>query len=155
MLEKMRRKDRAMDFAATQELLRGAEYGTLATTDSDNRPYLVPMSFVYIEDGIYFHCAPEGRKIENIKTNDKACFNVVAQVELLPAAFSTKYKSAIVSGEIFEVEDENEKIRALQLFVEKYSTDFYASGLAYIEKAIAQTKVFKLSIAEISGKARL
>lgn len=155
MLEKMRRKDRAMDLAATKELLESAEYGTLATAGKDNMPYLVPMSFVYIEDSIYFHCAVEGRKIKNIKENAKACFNVAAQVELLPAAFATKYKSAVVSGDIFEVEDEEEKTRALEAFVQKYSADFYASGMVYIEKAIAKTRVFKLAITELSGKARL
>jgi nitroimidazol reductase NimA-like FMN-containing flavoprotein (pyridoxamine 5'-phosphate oxidase superfamily) len=102
MLEKMRRKDRAMDLAATKELLQSAEYGTLATVGKDNMPYLVPMSFVYIEDSLYFHCAVEGRKINNMKENAKACFNVVEQVELLPSAFSTKYKSAVVSGKFLK-----------------------------------------------------
>jgi uncharacterized protein len=154
MLEKMRRKDRAMDLAATKELLQSAEYGTLATAGQDNMPYLVPMSFVYIEDSIYFHCAVEGRKINNMKENAKACFNVVEQVELLPAAFSTKYKSAVVSGEIAEVVEANEKAKALELFVQKYSPDFHESGMKYIEKAIANTRVFKLLVIEITGKAR-
>ena len=37
----------------------------------DGEPYGVPLSYVYREDEIYFHSAPEGRKVENLCTEAK------------------------------------------------------------------------------------
>ena len=155
MLREMRRKDRAMSEAEAISILETAQVGTLATVSEDHIPYLVPMSFVYEQGAIYLHCAVEGKKLDNIRSNNNICFNVVEAVELLPAAFSTKYKSVTVFGKIAVVEAQEEKRQSLIAIVKKYSPDFYEAGLQYIDNAIEKTKVLKIEVSRITGKAKI
>ena len=101
------------------------------------------------------HCAVEGKKLDNIRSNSNICFNIVTAVELLPAAFSTNYKSVTVFGTISVVEEQEEKKQALIAIIKKYSPDFYEAGLQYIDKAIEKTKVLKIEVSRITGKARV
>ena len=155
MFREMRRKDRAMSEAEAISILETAQVGTLATVSEENIPYLVPMSFVYTQGAIYLHCAVEGKKLDNISGNNNICFNVVEAVELLPAAFSTKYKSVTVFGKITVVEAQEEKRQSLIAIVKKYSPDFYEAGLQYIDNAIEKTKVLKIEVSRITGKAKV
>lgn len=155
MFREMRRKDRAMTKEDVKKLLETAQVGTLATISEDNTPYVVPMNFVYSREVIYLHSAVEGKKLDNIITNNNICFNVMDAVELLPAAFATKYKSAIVFGKIIMVKDREEKRQGLIAMIQKYSPAFYESGLQYIDNAFENTKVFKIEVSNITGKARL
>jgi len=43
---------------------------------------------------------------------------------------------------------------ALEGLVHKYSENFFSEGLKYIEKLKDKSRVFKVSIESISGKAR-
>ena len=155
MFREMRRKDRAMSEAEAISILETAQVGTLATVSEEHIPYLVPMSFVYAQGAIYLHCAVEGKKLDNIRSNNNICFNVVEAVELLPAAFSTKYKSVTVFGKIAVVEAQEEKRQSLIAIVKKYSPDFYEAGLQYIDNAIEKTKVLKIEVSRITGKAKV
>ena len=80
----MRRKEKAIAKEEVIEILNSAEYGVLCTISADNTPYGTPMNFVYVDGAIYFHCAPEGHRIENIKGNHSVCLNVVDSVKLMP-----------------------------------------------------------------------
>ena len=155
MFREMRRKDRAMLDEEAISILETAQVGTLATVSAEHIPYLVPLSFVYTEGAIYLHSAVDGKKLDNIRSNHNVCFNVVEAVELLPAAFSTNYKSVTVFGTISIVEDAEEKRQGLIAIVKKYSPDFYEAGLQYIDKAIEKTKVLKITVDRITGKARV
>jgi hypothetical protein len=42
----------------------------------DNKPYVIPITYAYIEGRIIFHCAVKGRKLESIRENAKVCFTV-------------------------------------------------------------------------------
>lgn len=155
MFREMRRKDRAMVEEDTKTLLETAQVGILSTVSKDNTPYGVPMNFVYTNKVIYLHCALEGKKLDNIISRNSICFTVVDAVELMPAAFATKYKSAIVFGKIVVVEDSEEKRKGLTDMVKKYSPDFYEAGLQYIDNFFEKTKVLKIEVSKMTGKARL
>ena len=155
MFREMRRNDRAMVEEETKMLLETAQVGILSTVSTDNTPYGVPMNFAYTNEVIYLHCALEGHRLVNIVNNDSVCFTVVDAVELMPAAFATKYKSVIVFGKIIVVEDIEEKRKGLISLVEKYSPDFYEAGLRYIDNAFEKTKVLKIEVSKMTGKARV
>jgi nitroimidazol reductase NimA-like FMN-containing flavoprotein (pyridoxamine 5'-phosphate oxidase superfamily) len=149
----MRRKDRMITDTETLSILEKGEYGILSTVSSDNEPYGVPLNYCLINECIYFHCAVEGRKIDNINNNPKVSFCVVGETEILPDKFGTNYESCIVQGLASELFGE-EKQLALEGLIHKYSKDFVSEGLKYIEKLKDKTRVFKISIESISGKAR-
>ncbi len=105
MFKKMRRSDRALAEVEINEVLEKGEYGFLSTISDHGYPYVVPLSYVYDNNSIYFHCATEGEKLDNIKQNNKVSFCVVTDTEVLPDKFSTKYKSVIAFGKASELED--------------------------------------------------
>lgn len=72
----MRRKDRETGNRGAGVAGAG-EYGVLAIVSADGAPYAVPLSYCVIDNGIYFHCAPEGHKLENIAADSRASFCVV------------------------------------------------------------------------------
>jgi uncharacterized protein len=154
MQRDLRRKQRGMDEAAAWELLGRGEYGILSTCGPDGIPYGVPLSYCVLDDGIYFHCALEGHKVDNISARKEVSFCVVGRTEVLPAEFATLYESVVASGPAEEVFDQ-EKQKALEALVDKYSCDYRPQGLKYIEAAAAKTKVFRIGVNAICGKARL
>ena len=140
----------------TKALLKRTNYGVLSTISEDNTPYGVPISFVYTDEAIYLHRALEGHKLDNLVHNNSVCFTVIDPdaVELMPSAFSTRYKSAVVFGTINIVADPEEKRKGLEAIVKKYSPDFYEAGQKYISDSSKATKVLKLEILKMTGKAK-
>lgn len=149
----MRRKDRRLTHSETRSMLENAEYGILSTLSAAGEPYGVPLNYCVINDGIYFHCAVEGKKIDNIHSHPEISFCVVGKTEVLPDKFATRYESCIVQGRTSEAFGE-EKQTALEGLIRKYSRDFIPAGLDYIEKFKNETRVFKITIGSISGKGR-
>ena len=149
----MRRADRAISEQEAQELLKAGEYGVLSTVSQNCQPYGIPINYVYIGDTIYFHSAIEGHKVDNIKENDRVSFCVVGMTEVMPKKFSTKFESVIVFGKVSEVTGD-EKQQGLLELVKKYSPNFIKEGLRYIETDGGKTRVFKISIESMTGKAR-
>lgn len=153
MQRPLRRKDRQMSEHEALELLKLGEYGVLSTCDSDGHPYGVPLSYYLDDTAIYFHSAPEGHKLDNLAANSRASFCVLGKTEVIPEKFSTRYESVIVFGQVTEVEGE-EKLQGLEGLVNKYCPDHHEKGMQYIARDASKTRVFKLSIASICGKAR-
>jgi len=152
-MRKMRRKDRAITEKEAKSLLIKAEYGVLSTISRDGIPYGVPLNFCVIDNNIYFHSASEGQKIDNIEYNKFVSFCVIGKTEILPDKFDTKYESVIIFGKVEEVFN-NEKQMALEELLHKYSPDFFDKGIKYIEDSRNRTRVFRISIDKLTGKAR-
>jgi uncharacterized protein len=150
----MRRKDKAMQDGAIIGLLQNAEYGVLSTVDGNEQPYGVPLNYVLMNNCIYFHCALEGHKLDNLAANPKVSFCVVGRTKVLPAEFSTEFESVIVFGRASLIEEE-ERYQALNALIEKYSPEFVSEGSAYIEKFDSQTKLVRIEIQQVTGKAKM
>lgn len=153
MKKEMRRKEKAISADEIIEVLNNAEYGILSTISEDDTPYGTPLNFAYSNGAIYFHCACEGHKLENIRHNDSVCFNVVDSVLLMPEDFNTQYRSVTVFGKISVVEDINEKKAGISAVAEKLSPDYIEEGKAYIERAFNDMHVLKLEPEYMTGKA--
>lgn len=154
MYREMRRKDRQMLDADALNILVKGEYGMLATSDMQNLPYVVPMSYVYVDNCIYLHCATEGQKLDNIKENPKVSFCVVGDTKVIPEEFGTAFESVILFGNAEIIDDMQEKLKGLRALVEKYSLEFKVKGEEYIKKDSNKTRVIKINIEHITGKQR-
>lgn len=158
MKREMRRKDRLIDLKEAFEILNRCEYGILSTVGSDNIPYGVPLSYIVLDNHIYFHCARVGHKLDNIKHNNKVSFTVVGKT--LPALeedgpnFTTFFESVIIFGSVIEVEEMEEKIHALKVLCEKYLSEHMLHFDKAMEASLKMTNVYKISIDSISGKAK-
>lgn len=153
MGRELRRTDRALTEPEARELLERGEYGILSTCGPDGQPYGVPLSYCVLDNALYVHCALEGHKLANMTADNRVSFCVVGTTELLPARFSTRYESVIVSGRAEEV-FAGEKQRALEGLVAKYSPGFRDEGSRYIAATGDRTRTFRITIGAISGKAR-
>lgn len=153
MFKKMRRKDRSIDNQQAVELLKRGEYGVLSTVGENGYAYGVPLNYIYYDGNIYFHCAVEGSKLDNIAHNNKVSFCVVGDIEPIPDKFSYRYESVIVFGRAIEVYDK-EKEEALVALIKKYSAEFMEKGMKYIQTDCNKAKVIKISIEHLTGKAR-
>ncbi|HHY28280.1 MAG TPA: pyridoxamine 5'-phosphate oxidase family protein [Desulfitobacterium dehalogenans] len=152
MFKEMRNKKRQLKLEEAKELLINGEYGILATNGENGYSYAIPLNYVYINDKIYFHCAIEGHKLDNIALNNKISFCVVGKTRLAPEKFTSKYESVIIFGRAF-IADENEKRQALIELINKYSPSYEKQGDEYIDRAIQHTCVVKIETDQITGKA--
>lgn len=152
MFREMRRKEKALTQVEVENILSNSEYGFISTLGENGYPCIVPISYVYYKNSIFFHCAAEGQKLDNIKQNDKVSFSIATDTKVLPERFSTKYRSVVIYGRASEVEGEL-KDEALTELIHKYSKDFYEEGLKYIEKAKHKTKVVRINIENMTGKS--
>ncbi len=149
----IRRKDRAISEQETLSILENAEYGVLSTVSENGEPYGIPLNFCVNGKSIYFHCATEGRKLDNLSYNKNVSFCVVGETQVMSAKFGTKYESAIVFGTAAAVDDVEKQI-ALEGLLAKYSQNFMKEGLKYIENLFDKTKVYRIDIQSVTGKAR-
>lgn len=152
-MKTLRRKNRELPVEETADLLNRAEYGVLSTVSADGWPYGVPLNYCVIENFLYFHCANEGHKIDNILQNRHVSFCAVENTKVLPEKFGTLYESVIVFGNAEEVFDDIKQM-GLEGLIGKYSSDYMAKGLKYIKSDFSKTRVFRIHIDTITGKAR-
>ncbi len=129
----IRRADRALTDEQAIDILQKGEYGVLSTVSPDGQPYGVPVSFAYADHTLYFHCAVEGHKLDNLVSNPRVSFCVVGATELLPDKFATRYESAIVFGAARELTGD-EKHAGLTELLKKYSAGFMEKGEKYINR---------------------
>ena len=149
----MRRIDRQLEQDQALAVLDKGEYGTLGMIDTEGRPYQVPVNYGVFEGGLFFHCAAEGTKIDAIEVNPEVTFCVVGDTRVLPESFGTLYESCIVRGTVRESTGE-EKQLALEGLIRKYSPGYIEAGRKYIDKLTARTRVFRVALDEVTGKAR-
>jgi hypothetical protein len=154
MNRSMRLKVRQMSQKSAIELLERGEYGVLSSVDEDGQPYGVPVNYVFDGTGsIYFHCAREGHKLDNLRSNPRVSFTIVGNHQIMDWKFSTAYESVILFGTAEEVEG-NEKYQGLKMLAQKFSPNYMDEFEKDIEKAMIPTIVFRIKIRQITGKER-
>ncbi len=115
-------------------------------------PYAVPLSYVYENGKLFFHCAKDGHKIDGLTRNDKVSFVIVDEDQIVPEKFTTYFRSVIIFGKARIVSEETLKRHALGLLVRKYSSGFEKEGEDEIDKDINTVCVVEITIENMSGK---
>ena len=150
----MRRKDREMSREFALSVADKCEYAVLSVITPDNKPYAVALSVVRDNDYMYFHCANEGEKIDCFRANPIGCMVCVGDTERQRDKFTTKFESAVIKGRLFEVTDDEEKIFALKILCERHTPENMPNFDEAIQKSLARTAIWKMSIDEITGKCK-
>jgi nitroimidazol reductase NimA-like FMN-containing flavoprotein (pyridoxamine 5'-phosphate oxidase superfamily) len=150
----VRRKDRIMDEASAMKLIKDAEYGVLSMWDAvAQQPYAVPVSYVWDgKDSVYFHCAIEGRKLRCIEKDPNVTLCIVGKTRVIQEKFTTKRESVILSGTAHAHLGNEEKMKSLELLIDKFSPDFKEKGLKYAEKSLQRVEMIRIDIISWSGK---
>lgn len=150
----MRRKDREMPKEFAIAVADKCEYAFMSIVDKNNMPYCVPISIVRDGEHIYFHSALDGFKIDCLRHNPNVCLACVGDTYRLPNQFTTEYESAIIRGIAIEVIEDSEKISALKLLCERHTPTNMSGFNTAIEKSLFRTAVWRIDIAEITGKRK-
>ena len=149
----MRKKSREMNSVWALEVMHKAPYITVSFTDATGRPYGLPLSLASA-DGVnwYFHCAPEGKKLDAIKIHPEVCLSAVTRctptVGPKDATFTLQYKSAIAFGKATIVEDDVEKTKGLRLICERFLPDHMAAFDSSINRSLHRTAVVRITLTE-------
>ena len=92
--------------------------------------------------------------LDNLLANPRVSFCVVGGTQVLPDKFATRYESAIIFGKASELTGD-EKYSGLTELLKKYSANFMEKGERYINSDIEKTRVFKIEVEALSGKAKI
>lgn len=144
---------REMEASEIERILKHSEYGIISTIGEDQMPYGIPMSYIYKDSNIYFHCGLKGHKIDNFDFNENVSFTVVENTKLIAKDLDTAYRSVIGFGKISILESE-EKLWVLEELVKKYAADFLEKGREEARRDLDHTRIYKIRLEKISGKNR-
>jgi uncharacterized protein len=149
----MHRKEKEIsDNKVIEEILSKSEVCRIAMIDND-KPYIVPLNYGYIDNSIYMHSAPMGKKIDILKQNNKVCFEIEYSSEIvkeeLACEWSTRYRSLIGYGTIEIITDFEHKKFGLDIIMTHYGKN---ENNVYKDKLVDFIVILKLSIEKITGK---
>lgn len=148
----MRRKDREItDPKEIETLLYSENLMHLALADQ-NVPFVVPLFYAYDGRALYFHSAKAGTKTEILKRNSLVCFEISRAEGVIDADsacdFEARHKTVVGLGRASFVEDLDEKKRALDAIVARFSTRKFE----YPQANFACALVVRIDIVSMKGK---
>lgn len=152
----VRRKDREIvDPDELRRVLKGTKFVTVALC-MDNEPYLVSLSHGYDDSKncLYFHCAPEGKKIVYQKANSKVWGQAVLDFGVTEEC-DYAYTSVQFGGTMTLISDLNEKKHAMEVLVRQISTNPEAKLAKIKPEKLDRTTMGRIDIAYLSGKKHL
>jgi uncharacterized protein len=148
----MRRKNREItDLSEIKDVLNKGKIMRIALTDG-LIPFLVPVFYAYDGTAVYFHSAKAGTKVELMKKNNNICFEVSVDHGIIedemPCDFEAKHRTVIGIGKAVFVEDEAEKVKALNMIVGQFTSKKFE----FPENNLKATLVVRIDIASMKGK---
>lgn len=148
----MRRRDKEItEKKDIEDVILNATVCKLAMCDG-HRPYIVPLCFGFKNNTLYFHSAPEGKKIDMLKNNHHVCFEFDIHTQVIKSAkackWGMKYKSVIGYGKASFITDEDLKRRALDIIMQQYGGEAFT----YEEGLLTSIVIIKVDIESMTGK---
>lgn len=143
------RKDQLM------EIMRSCKVCHLAMIDTEGNPYVLPFNFGIDEHYIWFHAAPEGKKLDALKMKPTVCVSFSSDYEFghrheqVACSYFMKYKSVLAFGEVEFIEDQDEKIKAMNIIMKQYTGK---DDFTYNSPAIKNVCMFRLPLSHLTGR---
>lgn len=149
----MRRARQQLMPEACEQVLRRGTAGVLAVLGDGGYPYAVPLSYVYDNGTVYFHCAKSGHKLDALRGCDKASFCVIDRDQVVPGEYTTYYRSVIAFGRAQEVTDPGEMRAAIEALARRYfPADSAQNRDRAIEREWGALCIVRLEIEHMTGK---
>ena len=156
----MRRQDREItDVNEKINLIKKCKVCRIGLSEND-MPYIIPLNYGYIFENniltLFFHSATEGKKLDIIKNNNNACFEIDCDTKLIEAEEACDYgyafRSIIGFGKIIILEDMEQKINGLNQIM-KHQTEQEAA-YDFIHNDFKNICVYKMVVQEFTGKQK-
>jgi len=161
-----RKRCEIKDKESIEAILIQGRVGRMATTGADGYPYITPVNYVYHGGSIYFHCARSGEKLDNLKRDQRVCFEVDIPLAYLDLDYyganpegcgvTQFYQSVIIRGRGEFVADIDEKVTALNKLVASHEKPGRAFKTIDADtRAVHLCEVVAIRIERFSGKQEL
>jgi nitroimidazol reductase NimA-like FMN-containing flavoprotein (pyridoxamine 5'-phosphate oxidase superfamily) len=123
------------------------------------QPYVIPTNFARVEDRIVLHGAKASRLLKHIEVGNPICVEatIVDGLVLARSVFhhSVNYRSVVVFGKGRLIEDQQEKLTALQAVTEHLIPGRWQEARLPNRKELNATSVVMINIDEASAKVRV
>jgi len=127
----------------------------------NNYPYIVPLNYGFsYNDGklsLYFHCAIEGKKMDIIKKNNNACFEIDCDTKLIegekPCNYGYEFKSIIGFGKIVILDTKDEKSEGLNYLMKNLTGKYLKYD--FNENELKNVIILKMLVDEFTGKQKV
>jgi uncharacterized protein len=142
-----------------REYLHRGKIAHIASLWGD-QPFITPSIYFYDEAThcLIFHSNITGRVRANLERNPRVCVEVSELGKMLPSnvalEFSLQYRSVVVFGTAYIIENNEAKRIVLHQLIEKYFGDLQR-GVDYrpaTDKELKRTSVYEIKIDSWSGK---
>ncbi|HZJ83152.1 MAG TPA: pyridoxamine 5'-phosphate oxidase family protein, partial [Clostridia bacterium] len=135
-----------------------------------------PLSIARDGEYLYFHSAMEGKKVDIFKNNPYVSLAFVGNVQvpemytkeeleeiskdksktklLISNVFTTEFESAIVKGKIERLENQEEKVKAMELICRKFTPSKMKYFEMAVEAGLGRANVYRIKIENITAKRK-
>jgi len=152
------------DIQEIENFIKQEKTAVLSLVDK-NKPYSIPLNFIYLYGYIYFHGADQGKKNKIIRENNNAQFTIYKEYSFIPSYFtgndmscsaSQFFKSVMISGKLIKSDDRNKIIQILEELMKKYQPEGKYKKIDLNDKmlneTLSKTAIFMLKPDNISAK---
>jgi uncharacterized protein len=125
----------------------------------NGQPYVIPINFARVEDTILLHGAKASHLLKHVEAGQPVCVTVtmVDGLVLARSVFyhSVNYRSVVLFGSGRPVEEEQEKLAALEAITEHLIPGRWQEARLPSAKEMNATRVVSIRIDEASAKVRM
>jgi len=124
----------------------------------DGQPFVIPTGYGRVGDNLYIHGSAASRMLRNLDEGIPVCVTVTLLDGLVLARsifnHSMNYRSVVVLGKAFALEEREQKLTALRALSEHILPGRWMESRLPNEKELKATTVMCLPITEFSAKVR-
>lgn len=156
MLKEYKRDKTIKDITDGQELediIKRSKVCHIGMVDGE-KPYVLAFNFGYRNKTIYFHTARVGKKLDILKKNSNVCVEFDVDHELfsrhehVACSWRMKYRSVIAYGKAVIIEDYDEKVEGLKIFMKNYSDKEFE----FSPPSVNNINIIKIEVENMTGR---
>ncbi|HNX06393.1 MAG TPA: pyridoxamine 5'-phosphate oxidase family protein [Bacteroidales bacterium] len=150
----MRTKVLYEDLGKIEKILEKCDSCFVGMADENNQPYVVPYNFGFKDKCIYLHSGQKGKKMDILRKNNKVCVSFSTDHQLgwqhadVACSYLLRYRSVQAFGHVEFIEDDEEKMNAINIIMKKYTGRDFKYGMP----SIKEVAVYKVVVDKIFGK---
>lgn len=153
----MYKRDKAIkdieDIKDIEAVIIKAKVCHMGMIDGD-KPYVLAFNFGYKDKTIYLHTRNVGKKLEVLKKNKNVCIEFDVDHDLffrdenVACSWRMRYRSVLANGKAVFVDDFDEKVEGLKIFMEKYSDKEFQ----FSKPSVNNVNIIKIEVEEFTGR---
>jgi len=141
-------------------VLSAGEVCHLALNDAGKAPYIVALNYGYELDAdtrhltLWFHCATEGYKLDLLRCDSKAGFQIETRLRLMKSKtqmaceYGMEFESIVGAGCLSIVTSDTDRLHGLTCLLRQFG----AEDLPMLDTALKRTVVLRLAVEQFTGK---